>query len=404
MKKIIVAFCILFANISLAQTWVPGNTYYNSNTYVEYIFGNMPLIISAPHGGTIAPSTIPDRTATICGNSSVTTVTDSNTDDLARALDTSLRNLLGCRPHTIICRLDRIKVDMNREINEATCGNAIAQTTWYNYHAYIDTARKYILAKYGRGLFIDLHGHGHTKQRLEIGYLLTDSELRSSDTYLNSNSAVNNSSIKKLIGNNLGNVNHVELIKGATAFGTMMANTGYPSVPSQQDPAPLSTDDYFNGGYNSQRWGSRDSGMIDAFQIESNYTGVRNTTANIKKFADSLAKVIKKYIESHILTPAQLAQCQTTTGIFNLSQGLQKGLFSFYPNPITSGFLNIQMNKNYQRIIVKIMDDKGSILMQQSYLNTQQLRFLLPKNLKGLCLLEIHTDKDWEVQKILINN
>ena len=78
--------------------------------------------------------------------------------------------------------------------------------------------------------------------------------------------------------------------------------------------------------------------------------------------------------------------------------------FSFYPNPITSGFLNIQMNKNYQRIIVKIMDDKGSILMQQSYLNTQQLRFLLPPNLKGLCLLEIHTDKDWEVQKILINN
>ena len=50
------------------------------------------------------------------------------------------------------------------------------------------------------------------------------------------------------------------------------------------------------------------------------------------------------------------------------------------------------------------MDDKGSILMQQSYLNTQQLRFLLPPNLKGLCLLEIHTDKDWEVQKILINN
>jgi hypothetical protein len=404
MKKTIVAFCILYANITLAQTWIPGSTYFNSNTYVEYIFGNMPLIISAPHGGTIAPSTIPDRTATICGTSSVTTVTDSNTDDLARALDTSLRNLLGCRPHTIICRLDRIKIDMNREINEATCGNTIAQTTWYNYHAYIDTARKYILAKYGRGLFIDLHGHGHTKQRLEIGYLLTDSELRSSDTYLNSNSAVNNSSIKKLIGNNLGNVNHVELLKGATAFGTMMANIGYPSVPSQQDPAPLSTDEYFNGGYNTARWGSRDSGLIDGFQIETNFTGVRNSTANIKKFADSLAKVIKKYIETHILTPAQLAQCQATTGVFNLSQGLQRGLFSFYPNPVTTGNINIQLNKNYQKIILKLFDNKGSIIIQQSFLNSQQIKLSLPKQLKGLFLLEIQTDKAWEVQKILINN
>ncbi len=403
MKKFIIAICIWFSNNTYAQNWVPGTTYFNNNNYVEYIFGNMPVIISTPHGGTIAPTSIPNRTATICGTN-VTTVEDSNTDDLARALDTSLRNLIGCRPHTIVCRLARTKIDMNREINEATCGNATAQTTWYNYHAFIDTARKYILAKYGRGLFIDLHGHGHVKQRLEIGYLLTDAELRSSDAYLNSVTAVSNSSIKKLIGTNLGNVNHVELIKGANAFGTMMGNSGYPSVPSQQDPAPLSTDDYFNGGYNTVRWGSRDSGLIDGFQIETNYTGVRSSTTNIKKFADSLAKVIKKYIETHILTPAQLAQCQATTGIFNLPQGLQKGLFNLYPNPVTGGLLNIQLNKNYQKIILKLLDNKGSVIMQQSFLNSQQIKLSLPKQLKGLFLLKIQTDKEWEVQKILINN
>jgi hypothetical protein len=184
----------------------------------------------------------------------------------------------------------------------------------------------------------------------------------------------------------------------------MMANSGYPSVPSQQDPAPLNTDDYFNGGYNTVRWGSRDSGFIDGFQIETNYTGVRSTTTNIKKFADSLAKVIKKYIETHILTPAQLAQCQATTGFFNLSQGLEKGLFSFYPNPVTTGNINIQLNKNYQKIILKLLDNKGSVIMQQSFLNSQQIKLSLPKQLNGLFLLEIQTDKTWEVQKILINN
>ena len=70
---------------------------------------------------------------------------------------------------------------------------------------------------------------------------------------------------------------------------------------------------------------------------------------NTLKVCLCVRKVIKKYIETHILTPAQLAQCQATTGFFNLSQGLEKGLFSFYPNPVTTGNINIQLNKNYQK-------------------------------------------------------
>jgi hypothetical protein len=42
--------------------------------------------------------------------------------------------------------------------------------------------------------------------------------------------------------------------------------------------------------------------------------------------------------------------------------------------------------------------------MQQSFLNSQQIKLSLPKQLNGLFLLEIQTDKTWEVQKILINN
>ncbi len=384
-----------------AQNWVVGTTYYTPNTYVEYIFGNMPIIISTPHGGILTPSNIPNRTDALCGTT-ITTVTDSNTDDLARALDTSLRNLMGCRPHTIICRLERTKLDMNREINEAACGNAIAITTWNNYHAMIDTARKYIIAKFGRGLFIDLHGHGHPTQRHEIGYLLSASDLRASDTYINSASTVASSSIRSLVANNNNNFNHVQLLKGTTAFGTLLANAGYPSVPSQQDTAPAAADEYFNGGYNTLRWGSTSGGLLDALQIETNFTGVRNTTANIKKFADSLARVIKRYIEFNMMSPTQLNQCQTATGIFNVNYSQKAALFSFYPNPSYKGVVVVNLLQFQPKTIVTLTDINGRLLLKNTVYRTNSFTLLLPPTAKGNYFIKIEADKKTDIQKIFI--
>ena len=44
-------------------TYVAGQSYFGRNSYVEYIAGNSPVILSAPHGGLLTPSSIPDRTA-----------------------------------------------------------------------------------------------------------------------------------------------------------------------------------------------------------------------------------------------------------------------------------------------------------------------------------------------------
>ena len=46
---------------------------YGVNNYTQYHIGRLPIIISASHGGFVAPASIPDRT---CNNP--TTVTDSN--------------------------------------------------------------------------------------------------------------------------------------------------------------------------------------------------------------------------------------------------------------------------------------------------------------------------------------
>ncbi len=124
------------------------------------------------------------------------------------------------------------------------------------------------------------------------------STLRQNDAYLNRNSIISASSIHYLANQNLTAQTHADLIRGPNAFGTLLGNAGYPSVPSQQIPFPDTGQAYFDGGYNTARWASRDSGTIDGFQLETYYTGLRDNQHDIRKFTDSLAVIIKKYLDN----------------------------------------------------------------------------------------------------------
>jgi hypothetical protein len=62
-----------------ACTPAPGLTCFGRNNYVEYAAGDFPVVVSVPHGGALVPASIPDRT-------SGTTVTDTNTIELGRAV------------------------------------------------------------------------------------------------------------------------------------------------------------------------------------------------------------------------------------------------------------------------------------------------------------------------------
>ena len=147
-------------------SYVPGTTYFGRSNYTEYVAGNLPLIISAPHGGDLTPSELPNRTNT--STYTVTTDPDLWTANLARAIRTACSNRYGRYPHVIICDVDRSKVDCNREIIEGAQDNTNTQTVWREFHAFIGKAREQVSNNYGRGLYIDLHGHGHTIQRNEI--------------------------------------------------------------------------------------------------------------------------------------------------------------------------------------------------------------------------------------------
>lgn len=262
-----------------------GRSRFAAQGRVEYIVGNAPVILSAPHGGRLKPASIPDRTVG-------TLLTDSYTDLLARDFARAFHQRTGSHAHVIVCHLKRIKVDCNRDIREAAQGNPEAEETWNAFHALIDEARGSVQRTHGSGLYLDLHGHGRPEGWIMLGYLLTNRDLQRDEKALAA--LADRSSIRSLAGR--GGVPFVELLRGETSFGGLLQRRGYPAVPSPEHPhAGEST--FFSGGYNVRRHGSRDGGTIGAIQVECPRKGVRDTQAHRQAFASALADAVVAYLE-----------------------------------------------------------------------------------------------------------
>ncbi len=290
---------------STPASYFPGVSYFGRNNYIEYIAGNAPIILSAPHGGTLTPSSIADRVAASCGITP-TTVTDVNTIELVRAMQQRYFVKFGKYPHVVISHLARRKLDPNRLQPEAACGNTDATIALNEWHEFIDIAKRAVLASSGRGWYMDMHGHGHTIPRLELGYLLADADLNLSDAALDASlSYENTASIRTLSQFSL--LSFSALLRGPTSLGTLYANNGFPAIPSANDPRPNGSD-YFNGGDNTVRHtcgaaatslGGATGGNICGVQIESNFTGVRDNAASRDRFGDVTAMVLEEYLRTH---------------------------------------------------------------------------------------------------------
>lgn len=322
MKRLALLLVLLFSDVlvvhaAVDSTFIPGKSYFGRNQYIEYIAGNTPYVLSAPHGGSEVPSEIPDRT-------SGETVMDNNTQELARSISAAVSAREGKYPHIIICRLSRKKLDANRDLNEASEPNPYATQAWKEFQSFIDTAKQAIIREFGKGFYIDIHGHGHEIQRLEMGYLLSSTALALSDNTLDNGTYGNSSSIRTLIP--LSRLSFSKLLRGPQSLGSLFENRGFPAVPSEMQPNPGSAL-YFSGGYNTQRHGSVGGGLISGVQIECNMKGVRDTDDSRRRFAEAAAETFDYYTAMHLFQkPVVLVEGQAgLPSTPSLSQN--------YPNP-----------------------------------------------------------------------
>lgn len=252
---------------------------FGRNSLVEYQPGELPVVICAPHGGRERPDAIPDRTQGVL-------TMDTNTQELARAVAAEFAARTGRRPHLILCRLHRKKLDCNREIGEAAAGNPPAEQAWREYHGFVAQARAAVVAKHGRGFFIDLHGHAHQEQRLELGFLLDAKQLALTDAELRAANWGAQSSLRRLLEGRAEKF--PELLRGARSFGALLESEGFLTAPSPTQPSPRAP--FFRGGYSVVRHAA-EAEQFAGLQIETHFKGVRDTEASRAQFAKALVKV-----------------------------------------------------------------------------------------------------------------
>lgn len=283
-----------FEDLGSDAPYLYGQSYYGRNAYTTYYPGNIPIILSIPHGGDITPSEISNRTYGV-------TVTDSNTIELGMAISNYLFSNYNIRPHVVINNLKRTKLDANRDKTEAAQGNIFAERAFDEFHYYISSARDEIIKNFNTGLLFDIHGHGANPDgfvdlRTWIGYLLSGSELDSSDGYINQNINIDETSIYSIINSSDESLSN--LIRGPNSLGSIFERNDYTALPSSESPSPEGMR-YFSGGFNTFLYGTNKNFNFSAIQLEFPYPGLRDTSASRNLFAIAFSEIIHEYFLSH---------------------------------------------------------------------------------------------------------
>lgn len=254
--------------------------------HIRYYEGDIPLILSTPHGGEVTPNDINDRSSGVFD-------WDDYTLELTEDIINEFYTQTGKTPYVVIGEISRKKVDLNRQ-RDVAYEDEKAKVIYDEFHHLIQKSEKEIDEKFAKGLYIDIHGQSHPKGYTEFGYLLFNDMLKLEDTHLEDHQ--NQTSIRTLC--KFSSESFLEQLKGPHSLGSLMCDEGYDSIPSMK--IPYATDgNYFEGAFDTIRYGSLQGGNISGIQIEFPYENIRDTKEHRQKCASSFVKSIIKFMDVH---------------------------------------------------------------------------------------------------------
>jgi len=238
---------------------------------VEVERGELPVIITAPHGGR---SNVPGCDLRTPIGSRFVTSADFNTDVLARGIAKELARLTGKKPYLVIARFHRKFIDANRSAEEAY-GSAGCEADYEHYHSvirgFVDDAR----AKYQHAMLFDVHGQSAFR----------DSVLRGTR---------HGATVTRL----LARAGPPAVTGPDSVFG-LFAAMGYAIVPAL-DTSPLDRVEArnYSGGHTVDLYGSHRTDGVDAMQLEFG----RNLRGNdvIEQTARDTARAIQAFHERYL--------------------------------------------------------------------------------------------------------
>ena len=228
--------------------------------------GDLPIVISAPHGGTLKiPGVEPRQGEGLEGGASgFRVVRDGGTEELALEVARQVAKRMNGRPSFVISRVHRRYVDFNRPAGIAV-ESPETQVVYDQYHTELDAAVRAVKNRHAFGLLIDIHGQGSSAKTLFRG----------------TSNGLTVTGLKTKAG--------AEFVHGEKSLTGLLKQRGWTVHP---DPFEGKEQSGYTGGYIVRTYGSHKPSGIDAIQLElgSGYrkSDVRERVA--KELADSIAK------------------------------------------------------------------------------------------------------------------
>lgn len=230
---------------------------------IEVVDGDLPIVITAPHGGVLPIPGSDERKDTT--QPQFVTVLDTRTDELARATAREVETAFGKRPFVIIAKFARKYADANRPSQYGTESEA-ARAVHDEYHAAVRKAVDAVRKKFGKGILVDIHGQGADKETVFRG----------------------TQNLKTVAG--LSD----EVLFGPKSFLGMLESQGIKIFPTMKD-AHEKENPKFDGGHTVQTYGLGHWDGILAIQLE--FGGNYRTAKAIPETAKKLAIALKHGIE-----------------------------------------------------------------------------------------------------------
>ena len=231
---------------------------------IEVINGDLPIVITAPHGGTKAiPGSELRKDTTL---PQFVTVLDTRTDDLARETAKQVEKEFGKKPFVVIAKFARTYADANRPAKYGAESDA-ARAVHAEYHEAVRKAVDAVRAKFGKGILIDIHGQGADKETVFRGTQNLKTVTSLSD----------------------------EVIFGPRSFLGILECQGIKIFPTMRD-AHKKENLKFDGGYTVQTYGLNSNAGIMAIQLEFGASYRRGDA--IPGVAKKLAEALKSHCDS----------------------------------------------------------------------------------------------------------
>lgn len=231
--------------------------------------GDLPILLSAPHGGQMAIPGVPARTGDglKTGPSGFFAGRDVNTELLAQAIVKAIGTRLGKTPYSVIAKSHRKYLDPNRPV-EIASENPRSREVYDLYHATLATFCEEVRARFGRGLVLDIHGQGSARDTVFRG----------------THNGATDAMLVKLSGE--------KIHAGPQSLAGLLTARGINMKPTDSSPEKQG----LTGGYIVQTCGQREG--IGAVQLEfgMDFREKENIGAVAEKVAAGVADFAKLYL------------------------------------------------------------------------------------------------------------